>query len=306
VNAIARKVPWLIGGAADLTPSTKTYLEFEDAGGDFAAGNYGARNLRFGVREHSMGAILNGLAHCDLRPFGATFLIFSDYMRPPTRLAALMELPVVYVFTHDSIGLGEDGPTHQPVEQLAALRAIPNLIVLRPCDANETAEAWRVAMQLQDRPAALALSRQKLPVIDRSRYAAADGVRRGAYVLAGLEEPEVLLIASGSEVMIALRAYEQLVGEGVKARVVSMPSQELFEEQAEAYRESVLPPACAARVVVEAAVGFGWDRYVGPTGGGVVQDTFGASAPAKDVQRHFGFTVDNVVDQVRKQMARNR
>ncbi|NIR45355.1 MAG: transketolase [Gemmatimonadetes bacterium] len=306
LTAIAQKVPWLIGGAADLTPSTKTYLEFDGAGGDFGPEDHGARNLRFGVREHSMGAILSGLAHCGLRPYGATFLIFSDYMRPPIRLAALMELPVIYVFTHDSIGLGEDGPTHQPVEQLAALRAIPNLVVIRPCDANETAEAWRVVMQLQNRPAALALSRQKLPTLDRSRYAAADGLRRGAYVLAGPEEPEVVIIASGSEVDPALRAYEELAEEGVKVRVVSMPSRELFEEQDKTYQDSVLPPECQARVIVEAAVGLGWHRYVGAAGAAVVQDTFGASAPAKDTMRHFGFTPENIVAHARKQLSLNR
>jgi transketolase len=304
LNAIAKNVPWLMGGAADLTPSTKTLLTFEDAAGDFQAEDYRPRNLRFGVREHAMGAILNGLSHCKVRPYGATFLIFSDYMRPSIRLAALMEIPVIYVFTHDSIGVGEDGPTHQPVEQLAALRAIPGLVVIRPGDANETAEAWRVVMELQHEPAALALSRQNLPTLDRAKYGPADGVRRGAYVLAGADsgDPEVLLIASGSEVALCFEAYEQLTAEGLRARLVSMPSWELFDRQDKKYRDSVLPPAVVARVAVEQAVAQGWERYVGLGGAVIGMETFGASAPIKDVQRHFGFTVDNVVAAAKAQI----
>ncbi|NIN70669.1 MAG: transketolase, partial [Gemmatimonadetes bacterium] len=303
LNAIAKNVPWLMGGAADLTPSTKTLLTFEDAAGNFQAGNYRPRNLRFGVREHAMGAILNGLSHCKVRPYGATFLVFSDYMRPSIRLAALMEIPVIYVFTHDSIGVGEDGPTHQPVEQLAALRAIPGLVVIRPADANETAEAWRMAMELHQ-PTALALSRQNLPTLDRAKYGPAGGLRRGAYVLADAEsgDPEVLLMASGSEVALCLEAFERLTAEGVRARLVSVPSWELFERQDETYRSTVLPPAVVARVAVEQAVGQGWERYVGPGGAIVGMETFGASAPIKDVQRHFGFTVEDVVAAARAQI----
>jgi transketolase len=304
LNAIAKNVPWLMGGAADLTPSTKALLTFEDAAGDFQAEDYRPRNLRFGVREHAMGAILNGLSHCKVRPYGATFLIFSDYMRPSIRLAALMEIPVIYVFTHDSIGVGEDGPTHQPVEQLAALRAIPGLVVIRPGDANETAEAWRLAIELHHEPTALALSRQNLPTLDRAKYGPADGVRRGAYVLADADpgDPEVLLIASGSEVALCLEAYEQLAAEGLRARLVSMPSWELFDRQDKKYRDSVFPPAVVARVAVEQAVAQGWERYVGLDGAVIGMETFGASGPIKDVQRHFGFTVDNVVAAAKAQI----
>jgi transketolase len=304
LNGIAKNVPWLMGGSADLTPSTKTLLTFEDAAGDFQAGDYRPRNLRFGVREHAMGAILNGLSHCKVRPYGATFLVFSDYMRPSIRLAALMEIPVVYVFTHDSIGVGEDGPTHQPVEQLAALRAIPGLVVIRPSDANETAEAWRMAMELHHGPTALALSRQNLPTLDRTKYAPADGLRRGAYVLADADsgDPEVLLLASGSEVALCLEAYERLTAEGVRARLVSVPSWELFERQDQKYREGVLPPAVVARVAVEQALGQGWEKYVGIGGAIVGMETFGASAPIKDVQKHFGFTVDQVVAAAKAQI----
>lgn len=304
LNAIAKNVPWLLGGSADLTPSTKTLLTFEEAAGDFQAENYRPRNLRFGVREHAMGAILNGLSHCKLRPYGATFLVFSDYMRPSIRLAALMEIPVIYVFTHDSIGVGEDGPTHQPVEQLAALRTIPGLVVIRPCDANETAEAWRVAMELGHEPTALALSRQNLPTLDRSKYGSADGLRRGAYVLADADsgEPDVVLIASGSEVALCLEAYERLTSEGVRARLVSMPSWELFDRQDKSYRDSVLPPAVVARVAAEQAVAQGWEKYVGAGGAVIGMETFGVSAPIKDVTSHFGFTVDNVVAAAKAQI----
>jgi transketolase len=252
-----------------------------------------------------MGAILNGLSHCKLRPYGATFLVFSDYMRPSIRLAALMELPVIYVFTHDSIGVGEDGPTHQPVEQLAALRAIPGLIVIRPGDANEVAEAWRTIMQFRAQPVALALSRQNLPTLDRTTYGSAEGLRRGAYVLADADgaEPDLLLIASGSEVALCIEAYERLTAEGIRARVVSMPSCGLFDRQDRAYRESVLPPSTKARVAVEQAVTFGWERYVGSNGAVIGMESFGASAPLEDVQRHFGFTLENVIATAKEQLA---
>ncbi len=305
LNAIAEHVPWLIGGSADLAPSTKTLLTFDGGIGDFEAGSYGARNLRFGVREHAMGAILNGLAHSKVRPYGSTFLIFSDYMRPPIRLAALMENPVIFVFTHDSIGLGEDGPTHQPIEQLAALRAIPGLIVIRPADANETAEAWRVVMELRREPAALALSRQSLPTADRAVYGSAEGVRKGAYILADSEggRPDLLLLASGSEVALCMKAHEQLTAHGVRVRVVSMPSWELFERQDQDYRDSVIPPSVKARIAVEAGVKQGWDRYVGPAGTVIGMETFGASAPIKDVLKHFGFTAENVIATASQQLA---
>ncbi|UCC71433.1 MAG: transketolase [Gemmatimonadota bacterium] len=305
LNAIAKNVPWLMGGAADLTPSTKTLLTFEEAAGDFQADDYRPRNLRFGVREHAMGAIVNGLSHCKIRPYGSTFLVFSDYMRPSIRLAALMEIPIIYIFTHDSIGVGEDGPTHQPVEQLAALRAIPGLVVIRPADANEVAEAWRVIMQFHHQPAALALSRQNLPTLDRSKYASADGVQRGGYVLAdaGVGEPDVILIASGSEVALCVEAHQQLTAEGIRTRLVSMPSWELFDGQDEGYRDSVLPPSVRARVAVEQGVKTGWDKYVGPTGATLGMETFGASAPLTDVQEHFGFTVDRVVGAAKAQLA---
>jgi transketolase len=304
LNAVAQNVPWLMGGSADLTPSTKTLLTFEEAAGDFQPGDYSPRNLRFGVREHAMGSILNGLAHCKIRPFGATFLVFSDYMRPPIRLAALMEIPVIYVFTHDSIGVGEDGPTHQPVEQIAALRSIPGLVVLRPADANEVAEAWRLTMKLRHEPVALVLSRQNLPTLDRSVYGAADGVRKGAYVLADAEggAPDVLLLASGSEVAMCIEAHQRLTEDGVRARVVSVPSWELFERQDRAYKDSVLPPQVTARVAVEQAVKLGWERFTGLAGAIIGMDTFGASAPIEDVQERFGFTVDNVVAAAKEQL----
>ena len=258
LNAIGRNVPWLIGGSADLAPSTKTRLTFEDAG-DFTGHSPSGRNLHFGVREHAMGSILNGLSHCKIRPYGSTFLIFSDYMRPAIRLSALMEIPVIYVFTHDSIGAGEDGPTHQPVEQLASLRAIPGIVTLRPADSNEVVEAWRVIMELDHEPAVLVLSRQKLPTLDRSKYAAAAGVRRGAYVLADAPDgnPEILLLSSGSEIALCVDAHEQLHAEGIKSRVISMPSWELFERQDPQYRESVIPPDVKARIGVEQASTFG-------------------------------------------------
>jgi len=305
LNAIGPRAPWLVGGAADLAPSTKTLLEFDGAG-VFEAGSYGGRNLHFGVREHAMGAIASGLALSGLRPYVGTFLIFSDYMRPPTRLAALMSLPAVYVFSHDSIGLGQDGPTHQPVEQLAALRAIPNLMVIRPCDANETVEAWRVILNQNRRPAALVLSRQTLPTLDRGRFAPASGLARGAYVLVDSEDgpPQVILIASGSEVALCEAAHSQLAGDGVSARLVSMPSWDLFEAQDEAYRRLVLPPDVTARVVVEAGSPLGWDRYAGPTGEIIVMRGFGASAPIKQLEQHFGFTADDVVAAARRQLTK--
>jgi len=298
LNALAESIPWLIGGSADLAPSTKTRLSFEGAG-DFSADDRLGRNLHFGIREHAMHAVLNGLSLSKLRPFGSQFLIFSDYARTPIRLSALMELPVVHVFTHDSIGVGEDGPTHQPIEQLASLRATPGLIDLRPGDANEVVEAWRVIAGLAHEPVALVLSRQAMPTLDRSVYASAAGVARGAYVLADAgngDEPDVILIASGSEVALALEAYEQLVAAGVAARLVSMPSWALFERQPVEYRESVLPPGVVARVAVEQASTFGWERHVGTTGAVVGMSTFGASAPLKELQSRFGFTPDAVVE----------
>ncbi len=305
LNAIAARCPWLVGGAADLAPSTKTRLAFEGAG-DFEAGRHDGRNFHFGIREHAMGAILNGLALAGLRCFGATFLIFSDYMKPAIRLAAIMQLPVVYVFTHDSIGLGEDGTTHQPVEQLVALRAIPGLITLRPADANEAVEAWRVVMAL-GQPACLALTRQNTPTFDRTRRASAEGVARGGYVLADAaagKRPSLILIGTGSEVALCLAAQEKLEQQGVAARVVSMPSWELFERQDRAYRDSVLPPEIAARVSVEAGSVIGWDRYVGAAGGKIGMRGFGESAPAGDLAKKFGFTPDNICAEAMRQLAR--
>ncbi|WP_431854239.1 transketolase [Azospirillum sp.] len=308
LNAIAAKHPWLIGGAADLAPSTKTRLTFDGAG-DLEPADPGGRNLHFGVREHAMGAVVNGLALSKLRAFGAGFLIFSDYMKPPLRLSALMELPCIWIFTHDSIGLGEDGPTHQPVEQLIGLRSIPGLIVLRPADANEVVEAWRVIIGLGDRPVCLALTRQAVPTLDRTRCAPAAGLARGAYVLADPPDgqaPEVILVATGSEVSLCVQAFERLAAEGIAARVVSMPSWELFEEQGEAYREAVLPPAVTARVSVEQGSVIGWDRYVGMTGAKIGMHTFGASAPLKNLLTKFGFTVDAVLAATREQIAKRR
>jgi transketolase len=305
LNAIAPRLPWLLGGAADLAPSTKTRLTFEGAG-DFERDSYSGRNFHFGIREHAMGSICNGLSLSKLRPYGSGFLIFSDYMKPPIRLGAIMELPVVYVFTHDSIGVGEDGPTHQPVEQLAALRSIPGLIVLRPADANEVAEAWRVALSLKHEPACLIMSRQNLPTFDRTRYAPASGVRRGAYVLAdaGNAKPDVILMATGSEVGLCVEVYEKLTAEGVAARVVSMPSWELFEHQPEEYRASVLPPDVTRRVAVEQASTLGWERYTGLRGTILGMKTFGASAPLKELLVKFGFTGENVYAAAKQQLSR--
>jgi transketolase len=307
LNAIAKNVPWMMGGSADLAPSCKTRLTFDGAG-EFSAENYGGRNLHFGIREHAMGAVLNGMALIKVRAFGSTFLIFSDYMKPAIRLSALMELPVIYVFTHDSIGVGEDGPTHQPVEQVGALRAIPGLIVLRPADAAETVEAWKVVMKLHHEPAALVLTRQALPTIDRTKYASAEGVARGAYVLVDAADgkPDVLLLATGSEVSLCLEAFEKLKADGVKARVVSMPSWELFDDQPQEYRDGVLPPAIRARVSVEQASTFGWSKYVSDTGRSIGMRSFGASAPLKQLQQKFGFTVGAVVEAAQDQIRQAR
>ncbi|MGF6661760.1 transketolase [Paraburkholderia atlantica] len=306
LNAIAARVPWMIGGAADLSPSTKTNLKFEGAG-SFQADSYGGRNLHFGIREHVMGAVVNGLALSNLRAYGSTFLIFSDYMKPPIRLSAIMEVPAIYVFTHDSIGVGEDGPTHQPIEQLASLRGVPGLTVLRPGDANEAAEAWRVALTQPHRPACIVVSRQPLPTLDRSRYASASGVKRGAYVLADApdgKKPEVILMATGSELSICADVYEKLKSEGIAARVVSMPSWDIFEREDSAYQESVLPADVEARVAVEQAASLGWDRYTGRLGAQVVMHTFGASAPIADLKKKFGFTPDAVYQAAKQQIER--
>ncbi|MCU1310150.1 MAG: Transketolase [Candidatus Angelobacter sp.] len=296
-NAIAPLVPWFLGGSADLAPSTKTLIAGET---DFESGHYGGRNFHWGIREHAMGSILNGMALSKLRPFGAGFLIFSDYMRAPIRLAALMELPVIYVFTHDSIGLGEDGPTHQPIEQLMSLRAIPRLIDVRPADANEVSEAWRLAMNMKNHPVFLVLSRQALPTFDRTKYASAAGLHKGAYILADCEGvPEVILIGTGSEVQLCVGAYEQLKAEGVRARVVSMPSWKTFEKQSAEYRDQVLPSAVRARVAVETGTTLGWREHVGLDGRIVARADFGASAPIKELMKEFGFTVEHVVAEAR-------
>ena len=306
LNAIAKNVPWLIGGAADLAPSTKSNLTFEGAG-SFEKDNPAGRNMHFGIREHAMGSVCNGLALSGIRAYGSGFLIFFDYMKPPVRLAAIMELPVIYIFTHDSVGVGEDGPTHQPIEQLAMLRATPGLCTIRPADANEVAEAWRVVMQLKDRPAALILSRQALPTLDRSKLAAASGLDRGAYVLADTEgQPDVILMATGSEVPLVMQARDTLAGEGIKARVVSMPSWDLFEQQDQAYRDSVIPNAVRARVAVEMASPLGWDRYAGVDGKIISMHGFGASAPAAALAAKFGFSADKIADAAREQVKQNK
>ena len=308
LNILARKVPWLLGGSADLSPSTKTSLTFDEGGG-FSSANYAGRNLHFGIREHVMGAILNGLALSKVRSFGSTFLVFSDYARAPIRLSALMEIPVIYIFTHDSISVGEDGPTHQPIAQVTSLRAIPGLITIRPADANEVAESWRVIMQFRHEPVALVLTRQALPTLDRTKFASASGVGRGAYVLADAADgqPEVILIATGSEVSLCVQAYEQLAAEGIQSRVVSMPSWEIFEYYCDKhpdYRESVLPAKITARVCVEQASTFGWERYAGPSGRIIGMQTFGASAPLKELAKKFGFTVEHVVKAAKDQLAK--
>jgi transketolase len=294
---LAQNIPWLLGGSADLGPSNRTTLNFPGAG-DFEPVSPGSRNLHFGVREHAMAAIVNGLALSKLRAFGATFFIFSDYARPAIRLSAIMELPAIWIFTHDAMGDGEDGPTHQPVEQLVSMRAIPGLVLLRPGDANEVVEAYRYVLELRHKPAAIVLSRQALPTFDRSRYAAAEGVRHGAYVLADAAggSPEIILIASGSEVSLAVAAHERLTAGGARSRVVSMPSWDIFEDQPQAYRDSVLPPAVKARIAIEQGSTLGWERYVGPAGKVVGMKTFGASAPLKELQRKFGFEPERVAE----------
>jgi transketolase len=304
LNVLAQNIPWLIGGSADLATSNKTNLKFEGAG-DFQAGSYGGRNLHFGVREHVMGASVNGLTVSGIRAFGATFFNFSDYMRASIRLSALMEISSIFIFTHDSIGVGEDGPTHQPIEQLASLRAMPNLIVLRPGDANEVVEAWKIIAQLQHQPVALVLTRQNLPTLDRTKYGAASGTAKGAYVLADAPggKPEVILMGTGSEVSLCVEAYERLKAEGVQARVVSMPSWEIFDRQDADYKESVLPSSVTARVSVEMAATFGWEHYVGLKGQKIGMHRFGASAPLKDLLKFFNFTADAVVAAARKAMA---
>jgi transketolase len=306
LNVIAQNIPWFLGGSADLAPSNKTTLKFDGAG-DFQADSPGGKNLHFGIREHAMAATVNGLALSKLRAFGATFFIFSDYARPAIRLAALMELPSIFIFTHDAMGDGEDGPTHQPVEQLISLRAIPGLVTLRPGDANEVVEAYRYVMQLRHRPTVLALSRQPLPTLDRSKYAPASGVARGAYVLADAPggKPEVILIASGSEVCLVVQAHDELIAEGIRSRVVSMPSWDIFEHQTREYQDSVLPPDVKARVAVEQASTLGWERYVGREGRVIGMHTFGASAPLKELQKKFGFEPDRVVAVAKELLARH-
>jgi transketolase len=296
LNVLAQNIPWFLGGSADLGPSNKTILKFAGAG-DFEAGTPNGRNLHFGIREHAMAAIVNGLSLSKLRAFGATFFIFSDYARPAIRLSALMELPTILVFTHDAMGDGEDGPTHQPVEQLISLRAIPGLVLLRPGDANEVVEAYRYILQLRHQPAAIALSRQPLPTFDRSKYASATGVARGAYVMADSPggPPEVILIGSGSEVSLVVEAQARLASQGIRTRVVSMPSWDIFEHQPASYRESVLPPQITARIAVEQGSVLGWERYVGAAGQVIGMKTFGASAPLKELQRKFGFEPERVV-----------
>jgi transketolase len=307
LNVLAQNIPWLIGGSADLATSNKTTLKFEGAG-DFQAGSYGGRNFHFGVREHAMGAALNGMALSKVRPFGATFFNFSDYMKPSIRLAAIMEIPVIYVYTHDSIGLGEDGPTHQPIEQLASLRAVPGLTLIRPGDANEVVEAWKLIMQLTHQPAALVLTRQAVPTFDRTKYAPASGVAKGAYVLAdGADgKPDVILMGSGSEVSLCVAAHERLASQGIKARVVSMPCWDVFERQDAAYKDQVFPPSVKARVAVEMGSVLGWSQYVGPTGKIVGMRRFGASAPLKDLLKKFGFTAEAVVEAAQQAIAASK
>jgi transketolase len=307
LNILAQNIPWLLGGSADLGPSNKTTLTYEGAG-DFQSNNPGGKNLHFGIREHAMAAIVNGLSLSKLRAYGASFFIFSDYARPAIRLSALMELPTIFIFTHDAMGDGEDGPTHQPVEHLASLRAIPGLVTLRPGDANEVVEAYRYIMQLRHEPAVLVLSRQPLPTLDRKKYAPASGVARGAYVLADAVagSPEVILIASGSEVSLAVEAHEKLITEGIRSRVVSMPSWDIFEHQTQEYRDAVLPPHVQARVALEQASTFGWERYVGQSGCVIGMKTFGASAPLEELQRKFGFEPDQVVTVAKNLLVRNQ
>jgi transketolase len=305
-NAVADRIPWLLAGSADLTDSTSVRLKDVDGAEDFAPESRRARQLHLGIREHESAALCNGLSLSKLRPLWSTYLTFSDYAKPAIRLSALMELPVVHLFTHDSIGLGEDGPTHQPVEHLAGLRAIPGLDVIRPCDANEVAEAWRAALDRTHQPAALVLTRQDVPILDRSRYASAEGLRRGGYVLADPDgsDPEVILIATGSEVALAVAAHEKLIADGIRSRVVSLPCWELFERQEQSYRDEVLPPQIAARVSIEEASTLGWDRFVGLGGASIGMHTFGSSAPLKDVQTKFGFTPDRVAETAKEVLGR--
>jgi transketolase len=305
LNQVAKNVPWLLGGSADLAPSNNTLLTFDKVG-DFSLQNPAGRNFHFGIREHAMGAIVNGMATCGLRSYGATFFVFADYLRPAIRLAAMMELPSLFIFTHDSIGVGEDGPTHEPVEHLASLRSIPGLIVLRPADANEVTESYRVAMQLANKPVALVLTRQNLPTLDRNRFAPAAGVAQGGYVLCDAPhgQPQVILIGTGSEVGLCLEAAEQLAGEGIAVRVVSMPSWELFEAQSAEYRDRVLPPTVTARVAVEAGIEQGWHKYLGPCGRFVGMRSFGASAPYGQLMKHFGLTAANIAAQAKTLLKR--
>jgi transketolase len=306
LNVLAQNIPWFLGGSADLGPSNKTQLTFEGAGHCQSA-SPGGKNLHYGIREHAMGAVMNGMSLSKLRPFGASFFIFSDYVRPAIRLSALMELPTLFVFTHDAMGDGEDGPTHQPVEHLASLRAIPGLVTLRPADANEVTEAYRYIMQLRHKPTVLVLSRQPLPTLDRKKYAPASGVARGAYVLADAPggDPEVVLIASGSEVILAVEAHERLLADGIRSRVVSMPSWDIFEHQTQEYQDSVLPPSLVARIAVEQASTFGWERYIGKRGRMIGMKTFGASAPLKELQKKFGFEPDQLVAAAKELLSKN-
>jgi len=306
LNVLAQNIPWFLGGSADLGPSNKTTLTYPGAG-DFQADTPEGKNLHYGIREHAMAAIVNGMSLSKLRPFGASFFIFSDYARPAIRLASLMELPSLFVFTHDAMGDGEDGPTHQPVEHLISLRAIPGLITIRPGDANEVVEAYRYVMQQRHQPAVMALSRQPLPTLDRNKYAPASGVAQGAYVLADAPggNPEVIIIATGSEVSLAAQAHEKLLAEGIRSRVVSMPSWEIFEQQSQAYQDSVLPPNVKARVAVEQASTLGWERYVGRSGHVIGMKTFGASAPLKELQKKFGFEPSQIITAAKEQLGRS-
>jgi transketolase len=306
LNALAKNVPWLLGGSADLAPSTKTLLTFDEAGGDLSATNPGGRNMHFGIREHGMVATVNGMVLCGLRAFGATFFVFSDYCRPSIRLAAIMKIPTIIVFTHDSIGVGEDGPTHEPIEHLAACRAMPRLLVLRPADANEASQAWRVALEQTDRPVALILTRQDLPTFDRTKYAPATGVAKGGYVLADRSKgkPDVLIMSTGSEVQYAVAAHEKLIASGINSCVVSLPSFELFNEQPASYRDEVLPPAVTKRIAIEAGVRQCWDQYLGPNGVFVGLDTYGASAPYQEIYKHRGITPDAVIAAARELFGR--
>ena len=307
LNAFAKKIPWLLGGSADLAPSTKTLLTFEEAGGGFSAENPGGRNFHFGIREHGMAAAVNGMALCGLRPYGATFFVFTDYMRPSMRLSAIMNLPTLMVLTHDSIGVGEDGPTHQPIEHLAACRAIPNLIVFRPGDANEVAVAYQVALAQAHRPVAMVLTRQDLPTLDRTKYAPAAGVAKGGYVLACAApdgKPDVILLATGSELQVAVTAHEKLVADGIRSRVVSLPSFELFNEQPVEYQNKVLPPQSTKRVAIEAGIRQCWDQYLGATGVFIGLDDYGASAPYQEIFKHRGITAEAAVAKARELCSR--